>query len=77
MWRFVGTLGGVVSTLGHVCALALLLVDEFLPVKSMAVTVNVLTVPGGKWRMITDREPLGAAAALMFCVSGLPFRLNA
>ena len=31
-----------------VSALALLLVDEFLPVKSMAVTVNVLTVPGGK-----------------------------
>jgi hypothetical protein len=50
----VGTLGGVVSVLGHVSALALLLVDEFLA-ESMAVTVNVLTVPGGKWRMITDR----------------------
>ena len=63
--------------LGDVWALALLLVVEFLPVKSMAVTVNVLLVPGGKCRMITDRLPLGAAAGLMFCVSALPFLLKA
>jgi hypothetical protein len=37
-----------VSVLGHVSAIALLLVVEFLPVKSIAVTVNVFTVPGGK-----------------------------
>jgi hypothetical protein len=72
----VGALGGVVSTLGQVWALALLLVDLLIPVKSMAVTVNVLLVLGVRWRMITDMDPAGAAAALMFCVSGLPFKFK-
>jgi hypothetical protein len=54
-----------------------LLVDLLIPVKSMAVTVNVLSVSGGKCRMMTDKEPAGAAAALMFCVNGLPFMLKA